>query len=238
LHLHKIGYLKKEKYSVSRPFYLKEIHQKIKNNFFKNYGVCHPMHVPEFFHKVMKSQFTRKEYIFPSGRKEMILGYENRAIDYILDNRDNILKRKITEDEIIVDKSIPNFDYLDDDGKKHKYYPDIYIKDTNLIIEVKSVYTFNLEPRINYLKFKAVNKAGYHLKMMMFDRKQLVDIHYYLKNGKCYSHRDKNIKLDEPYPIDPKDSLDITEDDIDDLNLELFQKEVEILSEQKIEEYL
>jgi len=204
-----------------------------KNKFFQKYGVYNPLQVPEIFHKVMKSQFTRKEYIFPSGRKEMILGYENRAIDYILDNRDNILKRKITEDEIIVDDSIPNFDYLDDYGKKHKYYPDIYIKDTDLVIEVKSIYTFNLAPRINYLKFKAVNKAGYNLKMMMFEKKQLIDIHYYLKNGKCYSHRDKTIKLYQPYPIKVEDELNIGEDDIDDLNFELLQKELEILNEDK-----
>ena len=203
-----------------------------KEYFQKKYGVNHPLQVPEIFHKVMKSQFTRKKYTFPNGREVMLLGYENRAIDHILDNRDNILKRRINEDEIIVDDTIPVIDYIDDDGKKRKYYPDIYIKDTELIIEVKSVYTFNLEPRKNYLKFKAANNAGYNLKMMMFDKKQIVDIHYYLKNGKCYSHRDKTLKLDEPYPYDSKDILNIGEDDIDDFNLELLQKELEIISEE------
>lgn len=219
-------------YGVHFPLQNKEIQEKISSIFLEKYGVSAPMQVSEFFHKMIKSQFTRKKYTFPSGREVMLLGYENRAIDHILDNRDNILKRRIHEDEIIVDDTIPTIDYIDDDGKKRKYYPDIYIKDTDLIIEVKSIYTFNLEPRLNYLKFKAVNNAGYNLKMMMFDKKQIVDIHYYLKNGKCYSHRDKTLKLDEPYPYDSKDILNIGEDDIDDFNLELLQKELEIISEE------
>jgi len=38
--------------------------QHFRDYLFNKYGVYHIMHVPEFFHKMIKSNFTRKEYIF------------------------------------------------------------------------------------------------------------------------------------------------------------------------------
>jgi hypothetical protein len=159
-----------------------------------------------------KSNFTRKQYIFPKTKRIVyVLGYENLALNYLLKYKEKILNKYIEENEISV-YNIPNFKYFDDDNKEHMYYPDIFIKETNLIIEVKSDYTFNKEPRINYIKFKTVSKNGYNLKLMIFnDRKKLVDIHYYFTSGEIYSLKfDKNIEFDKPVEIS-KSKIDILE---------------------------
>ena len=65
-----------------------------------------------------------------------------------------------------------------DDGSKHIYFPDILIRGTNLIIEVKSIYTFHYHVRINYLKFRKVVEDGYRLRLLMFQgyKMNLTDI--------------------------------------------------------------
>jgi len=186
----------------TNPFNDPKIQEQIKNTIIEKYGVENIMHLPEIFSKVVKSSFTRKEFIFPkSKRKVYILGYEHLAIQYLLKYKEKILDRYIEEDEIQVD-NISSFEYFDDNKKKHKYYPDIYILNTNLIIEVKSDFTFNKCPRINHLKCLAVVKSGYNMKLMIFNSKEkLIDIHYYLVSGRNYSLRNEFKKLDENIDI-------------------------------------
>lgn len=104
-----------------------------------------------------------------------------------MSKNDSILKRKVNEDEILVGKDIQSFEYNDDENKKHRYYPDIYIKDTKLLFEVKSIYIFNKNPRLNYLKFKQVQKEGFDIKVLFFNGKKLIDVWYFLKEGLCKS---------------------------------------------------
>jgi len=50
----------------------------------------------------IKSSFTKKDYIFPSGRTDKIQGYENFALDEL------IINEKIYESDIIVGvKNVP-----------------------------------------------------------------------------------------------------------------------------------
>ena len=74
----------------------------------------------------------------------------------------------ISEDDIIVGKEVPRFRYKSDDGKEHIYFPDIFIRNSKIIIEVKSIHSFHYHVRMNYLKFKQVVSEGYQLRLMMF----------------------------------------------------------------------
>jgi len=47
-------------------------------------------------------------------------------------------------------------------GKYRKYYPDFYIKEYNLVIEVKSSYTYNYNIDMNNAKRNATILAGYN----------------------------------------------------------------------------
>ena len=99
----------------------------------------------------------------PSGKIVGVQGYEPFAIDYLLEN--------YSEDRIMIytfDK--PRIVYKTDDGKNHYYFPDLYILDENLIIEVKSLYTYNKNIPRNILKRQACLDAGYNFKFMIFDK--------------------------------------------------------------------
>ena len=55
-----------------------------------------------------------------------------------------------------IEKLIGKFSYFDDDMKEHRYYPDIYIKSENRIIEVKSDFTYELDIAKNEKKKESV----------------------------------------------------------------------------------
>jgi len=55
-------------------------------------------------------------------------------------------------------------------GDDHKYYPDIFIPNDNLIIEVKSPWTLAKQRNINNKKKRATVKKGYNFMFMIFGR--------------------------------------------------------------------
>jgi hypothetical protein len=169
-------YLKQEmKEKYGSEYYVNSDHYK--KFMLETYGAEHPMHCPELFHKATKTMFSSKPYTFPSGREVQIMGFENLTLNCLQTKINSVLKRTIKEEEILVGNDVPCFEYQDDTGKKHIYYPDICVKDTNLIIEVKSVYTFNFQPEINYQKFKAVARSGKIMQVYIYNgRKKLIDI--------------------------------------------------------------
>jgi hypothetical protein len=231
-----------EKYGVKRPLLSKIILQKMKEKYGSEYfinsshfkdvmiqkhGVEHALQYPEFFHKMIKSSFSNKNYTFKNGRQIQVMGYENYAIDYILSRNDSILKRKVNEDEIVVGKDIQSFEYYDDENKKHRYYPDIYIKDTKLLFEVKSIYIFNKNPKLNYLKFKQVQKEGFDIKVLFFNGKKLIDVWYFLKEGLC-----KSIKHGTDFEFDK--CLEFKNSNID----EIIEQEEDLFYNEIIEDNL
>jgi hypothetical protein len=120
--------------NVSKSHIVKE--KKISTSILR-YGVNHPMQHHEILERSKKNAYASKDYVLPSGRVLKVQGYENFAIDMLLKTYD--------EKDIVVDtQEMPEFWYHGSDGRYHRYYPDIFIKKDNLIIEVKSPYTFNL----------------------------------------------------------------------------------------------
>ena len=208
------------------------------------YGFPYPAQNPEIFSKMMRSSFSRKDYTFPlTKRTVQVMGYEPRAIDYLLKHKNKFLKRMIDEDEIMVDRDVPTFSYKDDDNRDHIYYPDIYIKDTKLIYEVKSAFVFNYEPRKNYLKFCEVAKKDYVLKVLIFDEKELMDIWTFKKDkkgevvGKSMVGEKKDITITFDKPLVKKwnkkeyvdiefideEEIKLSEDLIDELCVDIIQ---------------
>jgi hypothetical protein len=117
---------------------------------------------------MLRACFKRKEYIFPSGRKVFVRGYENRALD-------QLLRMGIPENMIYVDRSeVPEIWWLDSNNKKHRYFADIWIPSLNTVIEVKSSWTLdnrgsNPELRNQYqAKRDASIQAGYQHLLMLF----------------------------------------------------------------------
>jgi predicted AAA+ superfamily ATPase len=140
------------------------------------YGVDSPLQNLTIREKWMKSCKNYKFYSLPSGRQVKIQGFENLALD--------ILLKRYSEDQIVLTKEhIPTFKYQRD-GINHTYFPDVYIPHENLIIEVKSKYTFNLHKEVNILKMNSVKASGYLFKFMMFDKNlQLINFN---PTGECW----------------------------------------------------
>jgi len=114
----------------------------------------------------------KKEYLFPSGRRQEIQGYEHFALN------DLIINEKINESDIIVGvNNVPEIWFFDKNNTKHRYYVDIFIPSQNRFIEVKSTYTYKRDEQINLLKQEASKKLGYNFEFWIYDNKG---------NKKCY----------------------------------------------------
>jgi hypothetical protein len=59
------------------------------------------------------------------------------------------------------------FFHYEYENTNHRYYPDIYIKSENLVIEVKSTYTFNKEKEKNLLKRDSVLNKNINFKFVI-----------------------------------------------------------------------
>ena len=116
--------------------------------------------------KNIKSSFSRKEYLFPSGRIDKIQGYENFALDEL------IINEEIDESDIITGvKNVPEIWYDDANGKKHRHYVDIFIPSQNKCVEVKSIWTYNKQISSVMLKKIAAKKLGYNYEIWIYDNK-------------------------------------------------------------------
>jgi hypothetical protein len=140
------------KYGKEHYFQTIEFKQKNHDTFIEKYNCSNAMHVPEFFEKC--NRYRIKQMSMPSGKIINYQGYEHIAINELL--------QIYEEDNIIVSRdNVPNIYYYFN-GKKKKYYPDIFIPSENLIIEVKSEYTYKKYFEINELKREAVLKLNYN----------------------------------------------------------------------------
>ncbi len=158
-----------EKRGVENPFQCEEVKKKIRATNMKNLGVESPMHNSNIVHKVMIANHAHKEHELPSGNIVNVQGYEPWAIDFLL--------QTYTEDDIqtVSDHKLA-IDYIGIDNKKHKYIPDLYIKSKNLIIEVKSDYTYKVDLQTNNLKAQSCISAEYDFKFYVFDKKKKLTI--------------------------------------------------------------
>ena len=84
-----------EKYGCENAFQNPEIKKKIKDTFREKYGVDHPLQNPQIFYKNRKSMYGKKEFVFPSGRKEIVMGYEPLTLNFLLKNKNYLVNRPL-----------------------------------------------------------------------------------------------------------------------------------------------
>jgi hypothetical protein len=142
------------RYGVTAPYQSAEIRAKGEVTNINKYGVPYPLQSPIFFHSRLKLGYARKTFTFPSGKTIQVQGYEPLVIQELLDSG-------TSEADILTGIDCPSFFY-EFKGKLRRYYPDIFIKSKNLIIEVKSVYTYQKTLAMNHAKAQAVKQAGYN----------------------------------------------------------------------------
>ena len=141
-----------KRYGVASPFQSQEVKEKTAEAFFKKYGVRYWVQDQENFSKRNKSLFSKKNYILPSGRTIVLMGYEPLFLDYIF--KKNLLRE---ED---IDYKPKRVRYIGYDGFEHYYFPDFYITKFNLILEIKSDWTEKQDKNLK-LKEKACIDRGF-----------------------------------------------------------------------------
>jgi hypothetical protein len=139
-----------------------DIKDKIKASNLKKYGFEHAMQNSEIADKCNSFGNKNKLYKLPSGKIIRVQGYEPLSLDILLNtyNEDDIIIRK---------KEMPIIMYQK--KTKHRYFPDIYIPKDNLIIEVKSDWTYKKELVKNILKALSTRKLGYNFETWIFNSK-------------------------------------------------------------------
>ena len=152
-----------------------ELYSKMKNTNIEKYGVEYYSSTNDWYDRCVKTALEKygKEWVskvdsinakqqsggysyydfeFPSGKVVRVQGYEPKVLAKLVID--------YSEDDIIV--GIQNiideigFFHYEYESETHRYYPDIYIKSENRVIEVKSTYTFNKEKEKNLLKRESV----------------------------------------------------------------------------------
>lgn len=143
----------------------KEKYKRASKTFIKRYGVSNPQQCAIIHEKTQQNRYKFKEFKMPSGNIVKVQGYENIALKHIFDNG------LYSEDQIELSrKEMPEIWYFDDNAIKRRYFPDIYVKSENKIIEVKSAYTMHDNLLININKKDASIKKGYSFEFWIFSK--------------------------------------------------------------------
>lgn len=147
-----------EYYSSSNGWY-----DKCMNTALKKYGKEWVSKVDEINKKQQTGGYSYHDFEFPSGKVVRVQGYEPIVLVKLLtkyDENDIIVGLQNIIDEV-------GFFHYEYDNNIRRYYPDIYIKSENQIIEVKSTYTFNKEKEKNLLKRESVINKGINFKFII-----------------------------------------------------------------------
>lgn len=146
------------------PKQTRDVQDKWRATCLEKYG-GHPNQNKEVQIKSEATSFAYKDYIMPSGAIVKYQGYENLALDELL--------QLYEEKDIRIGRSdVPSVNYHVDE-KKHVYFPDFFIPHENKIIEVKSEWTIKLVRGNVEEKAAATVKAGYKYEIWVYNDKKI-----------------------------------------------------------------
>lgn len=149
---------------VEHPSQSAEVRAKMRATSVVRYGVEFPIQNKEVFDRNRAALYSTKDYIFPNGFVKKVQGYEPFCLD-------DLLMEGILEEDIISGYEFMPEIWYEFDGKKHRYYPDIFITSLCKIIEVKSSYTYAYAKDINIVKMHACVIAGFRTELRIYSEK-------------------------------------------------------------------
>jgi hypothetical protein len=156
----KIKNVFEEKYG-GHPKRTKEVQKKWVNTCLEKYG-GHPNQNPGVQAKAEHTSFQHRDYTMPSGKIVKIQGYEDKALDELLEC--------FVEEDIIVGRgNVPTIHYTCKEGTERVYFPDFHILSMNTILEIKSEWTLTLKTCRLDEKAEAVKEARYNYEVWVYD---------------------------------------------------------------------
>jgi hypothetical protein len=155
-----------EKYGVDYPLQSPAIREKIRLTSQARYGTDSPMQNAEIFERCQRAQekarYRFKQVELPSGDVRWAQGYEPQVINYLLQS-------DISETDLKTDRTdIPVIRYFFE-NRERIYFPDIFIPSKNMLIEVKSGYTWVKDILKNLAKHDAAKNAGFRHLIVIWD---------------------------------------------------------------------
>lgn len=150
----------------------KRIKDKRKKTNLLRYGCENVMQSSKIIERSIKKSKSYRDYIMPSGKIVRIQGYEDLILDFLLKNN------LTNEENITVRKDqMPKIWYDDAKKQSHRYYPDIYLKAQNLLIEVKSDFLFQKDKSFILLKGNACKNLGFDFRLVILqNRKSQIEL--------------------------------------------------------------
>jgi very-short-patch-repair endonuclease len=160
-----------ENWGGAHPTTFQSVIDKRRETNLEKYGYICALQNPEVRIKANKSCYRRKPYKLPSGEIVNLQGYEGYALDLILKNYDE-------SDILIGEKMISEIGDIcyNMNETERFYYPDFYIRSKNLVIEVKSPYTYDNMLQENLLKRDSVLMRGMNFQFWIMDKAILLEI--------------------------------------------------------------
>jgi len=140
--LNKIKQINLERYGVDNPWKNDKVRDKIKKTLFNRYGVIHPLQSQYLYNLMIKKSFIIKKY------KDTDLHYQGT---YELDFLDKYYDKLKIENGMTIKY-----------GYDKIYYPDFYLPDYKIIVEIKSKWWFEKHLDINLEKQKQCIDNGYN----------------------------------------------------------------------------
>lgn len=126
------------------------------------HGTRSPSQVAETHSKQQGKIYRYYDLVSPAGNNHRVQGYERFVLPELWTQYGDVV---ITEKHLI--SSIT----YDDVGTARRYFPDFYLPNINTIIEVKSTYTIQCDPRL-HLKKAAVEKHGIIFRLVVYDNRK------------------------------------------------------------------
>jgi hypothetical protein len=159
----------RRRYGIDNVGEIPEVKSKMRRTCLARYGVPHPMQDSAVFERHQRASVKLKTFTTPSGNMLRYQGYEDVALRLLFE-------MKLNEADIMVSRSnMPRILYFKG-ARRARYYPDIYVPSLNLLLEVKSVYTFNRERDLTFAKQDACVKQGYKHLIVICDKRHVLEI--------------------------------------------------------------
>lgn len=187
--------LMKERYGTEIPLQNSELLQKMKATNLEKYGVESALNKPgsfekmkatnlskygfeyswqrdDVYDKIQSSRFKLKEFVFPSGRIEMVQGYETFGLQYLLNEGINESKIIVKRSEITSIAGSIMFDSTNENiTQKRRYFPDFYLIEEKTFIEIKSDYHYTRDFDEINAKIKGCNDHGFKIRLIVFKQR-------------------------------------------------------------------
>jgi hypothetical protein len=138
------------------------------NTMFERYGVGHALQHGPFFEKFLRHSYNRK-IMNVDGREFVLQGWEDLFLRDV-----SLFGIRIDE----VSNDVPRVRWEDAMGKTRYYFPDFFVEPRNLVVEVKSTWTYDGNKKRDKLrisverKLESARKIGLDTLLLVYrDRK-------------------------------------------------------------------